>query len=90
MRDFYDIWMLLSVYEESIDSDTLQRAFAATCKKRETEHLLEKSEEILSNVEVDSQLQTLWKSYQKKFTYATNVTYEDIICSARKLLKIIK
>jgi predicted nucleotidyltransferase component of viral defense system len=89
MRDFYDIWMLLSVYEKSLDSDTLQRAFDATCKKRDTEHLQEKSEEILSNVEADSQMQILWKSYQKKFTYATNVTYEDIICSTRKLLTII-
>lgn len=90
MRDFYDIWMLLSVYEESIDAEVLKRAFAATCKKRETEHLLEQAEEILSNVEGDGQLQSLWKSYQKKFAYAANAIYEDVLNSARKLIALIK
>jgi predicted nucleotidyltransferase component of viral defense system len=65
MRDFYDIWMLLSVYEDSIDAGILKQAFAATCSKRETEHLKERSEKILLSIGKDTQLHNLWKSYQK-------------------------
>jgi predicted nucleotidyltransferase component of viral defense system len=90
MRDFYDISILLAVYEASIRTDTLQQAFAATCQKRETEQLLEQAEEILNKVESDRQLQALWKSYQKKFSYAASTTYEDVISSTRKLIAIIK
>ena len=90
MRDYYDVWMLLSVYEESMETATLQAAFNATCKKRKTEQLLEQSEDILSQLEEDEQLQKLWKAYQIKFSYAENVTYEDTIGSARKLMNAIK
>jgi hypothetical protein len=90
MRDFYDIWMLLSVYEDSIDAEILKRAFAATCIKRETEHLKEQSEKILLSIGKDTQLHNLWKSYQKKFVYAANTTYEDVIESAGKLISLIK
>src|SRR5574344_1774074 len=31
MRDFYDIYMLLSVYGKSVDVDILRQAFVATC-----------------------------------------------------------
>jgi predicted nucleotidyltransferase component of viral defense system len=90
MRDFYDIWMLLSVYEDSINDEILKQAFAATCSKRETEHLKEQSEHILLSIGKDMQLQNLWKSYQKKFVYAENTTYEDVIESVGKLISLIK
>jgi hypothetical protein len=90
MRDFYDIWMLLSVYEDSIDAGILKRAFAATCSKRGTEHLKEQAEKILLSIGKDTQLHNLWKSYQKKFVYAANTTYEDVIESAGKLLSLMK
>ena len=41
MRDFYDIKTLLSIYEQDIDTDVLNKAFEATCKKRSTENLKE-------------------------------------------------
>jgi predicted nucleotidyltransferase component of viral defense system len=90
MRDFYDIWMLLSVYEDSINDEILKQAFAATCSKRETEHLKEQSEHILLSIGKNTQLQNLWKSYQKKFVYAENTTYEDVIESVGKLISLIK
>ena len=90
MRDFYDIRMLLSVYRESIDSSILKQAFEATCRKRETEYLLERAEEILANVEADMQMQNLWKSYQKKYGYAADISYTDVIDSTRKLLVILQ
>ena len=47
MRDFYDIRMLLDTYEDKVNKAVLKDAFAATCKKRGTDHLQEQAEEII-------------------------------------------
>ena len=83
MRDFYDIKTLLSIYEQDIDADVLKKAFEATCKKRSTENLKEEAPKIMAAVSDDAQLHTLWKSYQKKYPYAADISYEDIMESTR-------
>ena len=55
MRDFYDIRMLLDTYEDKVNKAVLKDAFAATCKKRGTDHLQEQAEEIIKIIEADEQ-----------------------------------
>lgn len=62
-----------------IDTDVLKKAFEATCKKRSTENLKEEAPKIMAAVSDDAQLHTLWKSYQKKYSYAADISYEDIM-----------
>ena len=62
-----------------IDTDVLKKAFEATCKKRSTENLKEEAPQIMAAVSDDAQLHTLWKSYQKKYPYAADISYEDIM-----------
>lgn len=90
MRDFYDIRTLLSIYERNINADVLKRAFEATCKKRSTERLKEKAPGIITLIRDDVQLHTLWKSYQNKYPYAANISYEDTISSIQLLWNIIQ
>ena len=71
MRDFYDIRMLLDTYEDKVNKAVLKDAFAATCKKRGTDHLQEQAEEIIKIIEADEQLQVLWRAYQKKYSYGS-------------------
>lgn len=85
MRDFYDIRTLLSIYEQEIDENVLKDAFKATCKKRETENLKAEGSQIITAIEGDVQLHNLWKSYQKKYPYATDISYEDIMESTKSL-----
>lgn len=85
MRDFYDIRTLLAIYEQDIDTEVLKKAFDATCKKRSTENLKEEAPEIMAAVSDDVQLHTLWKSYQKKYPYAADISYEDIMESTMLL-----
>ena len=75
MRDFYDIRMLLDTYEDKVNKAVLKDAFAATCKKRGTNHLQEQAEEIIKIIEADEQLQVLWRAYQKKYSYAAEIDY---------------
>ena len=88
MRDFYDIRMLLDTYEDKVNKAVLKDAFAATCKKRGTDHLQEQAEEIIKIIETDEQLQVLWRAYQKKYSYAADIDYASVISGVRKLMEI--
>ena len=90
MRDFYDIRMLLDTYEDKVNKAVLKDAFAATCKKRGTDHLQEQAEEIIKIVEADEQLQVLWRAYQKKYSYAAEIDYASVIRDVRKLMDWIR
>ena len=90
MRDFYDIRMLLDTYEDKVNKAVLKDAFAATCKKRGTDHLQEQAEEIIKIIEADEQLQALWRAYQKKYSYAAEIDYASVINGVRKLINWIR
>ena len=90
MRDFYDIRMLLDTYENKVNKAVLKDAFAATCKKRGTDHLQEQAEEIIKIIEADEQLQVLWRAYQKKYSYAAEIDYASVISGVRKLMDWIQ
>lgn len=90
MRDFYDIRMLLDTYEDKVNKAVLKDAFAATCKKRETDHLQEQAEEIIKIIEADEQLRVLWRAYQKKYSYAAEIDYASVISGVRKLMDWIR
>lgn len=90
MRDFYDIRMLLDTYEDKVNKAVLKDAFAATCKKRGTNHLQEQAEEIIKIIEADEQLQVLWRAYQKKYSYAAEIDYASVINGVRKLMNWIR
>jgi len=90
MRDFYDVHELSRLYAEAIDAPTLRAAFQATCRKRGTERLLEEGTTILDGIASNPSLQRLWESYQKKFSYAADLSYADIIESATALFQEIE
>lgn len=85
MRDFYDIRILFSLYEKDINTDILSQAFQTTCQKRGTGNLIEKGSDILAAISADPQLQILWKAYQKKYTYASDMSFYDVLQSAELL-----
>lgn len=85
MRDFYDIHVLLNSGRQEIDYTTLQKALSATSIKRESTELMKDAEKVLTTLNESSQMQNLWKSYQRKFPYAADYSWTDIMWSARKL-----
>ena len=90
MRDFYDIRILLDTYEDKVNKAVLKDAFAATCKKRGTDHLQEQAEDIIKIIDADEQLQVLWRAYQKKYSYAAEIDYASVISGVRKLMDWIR
>ena len=89
MRDFYDIRILLSLYDKEINAKTLRKAFSATCKKRGTETLMRTGETVLDTIKKDTHLQELWGLYKKKYSYASEISYESIMGSIESLFTTI-
>ncbi|WHE86629.1 nucleotidyl transferase AbiEii/AbiGii toxin family protein [Lachnoanaerobaculum gingivalis] len=83
MRDFYDIHILLK--SQNIDADILALALERTAKKRGNFSLLENAESVLKIVKSDEDMKRLWNIYQKKFKYAGEYTWDEVIHSVREL-----
>ena len=89
MRDFYDIYTLLLRYESAIDTDVFKQAFEATCKKRSSDDLFVRGTVIIEKISEDDNLASLWKGYQKKYPYASEIAYEAVIDSVRRLFALL-
>ena len=85
MRDFYDIHILLKLYGNTLDSKILGEALLATAKKRETERYLNEAVEIFEEVQADANMQKLWIAYQKKFSYASDISWDKVMESTKEL-----
>ena len=89
MRDFYDIHMLLGIYEDEIDVDVLKDAYRATAEKRQTNTILNSSQRILQDVGDSPEVLTHWERYRKKYKYAENISFEEVVESSKKLCNMI-
>lgn len=83
MRDFYDIHILLK--SQNINAEILALALERTAKKRGNFNLLENAESVLKIVKSDEDMKRLWNIYQKKFKYAGEYTWDEVIHSVREL-----
>lgn len=90
MRDFYDLYTLLSTHHQDINYNVLKTAYAATCEKRESTSVIGNEEAIIENIEKHPALLDLWRQYQEKYLYASDITYQQVIDSVRKIVSYIK
>ena len=87
MRDFYDIYILQKLHGEQLKKQVLWDALVATAKKRGTLDLIEAEDvrEIFDEIESSPVMETLWKTYQKNYSYAVNVSWHIIMEFIRDL-----
>jgi len=90
MRDFYDVYILSSTQEHNIDNDTLKAAYWKTSVKRGSISLLPDADMILTEISESAVLIDLWLSYQRKFKYAADVIWDDVMISIKRLVNIVK
>lgn len=87
MRDFYDIYILHRLYEESLSISVLRDALKATAKKRGTLPQMPEAEAIFDEVEASSIMEKLWLSYQKSYPYAASLSWHTVMDSVRALYR---
>lgn len=90
MRDFYDIHILLKLYGNTLDANVLGEALRATAKKRETERYLSNAVELFEEVQNDSNMLKLWNAYQKKFSYAEDISWDAVMSAVKELYDVCK
>ncbi len=87
LRDFYDVYELMSKYGEDLDSSTMRQAFFATCRKRETEFEQVEAEEILTVIQKDVGLADMWNRYKEKNYYVEELAWEDTLAKVAGAIK---
>ena len=84
-RDFYDAYILTTT--QKFDVTVFEDALKATANHRGTTNQIADVPSILHNIEESPELKTMWDKYRKQFSYAKNITYEQIMDSIKALLK---
>ncbi len=87
MRDYYDLMILIVIKSEEINYADLAKALEATSRKRESYELLSDSKHILEQIKSDAGLMEQWKIYQRKYDYAVNYNWEDIVKNVEQLFE---
>lgn len=82
-RDYYDVFILGTT--QKYDKETFEEALKATAKHRGSTELISDVEGILKQISESTELRDMWGKYQKKFAYANDISYEDVL----KILKSI-
>lgn len=90
MRDFYDIFALEQSQSHNIDKAVLKTAFANTSEQRGSSAVMEGMGVILDEVENSPGMAELWKSYQRKFEYASDIGWDNVMQAVRKLCEDIR
>ena len=90
MRDFYDIYILQKLHGEQLNKEILWNALVATAGKRGTLEQIESGDirEIFDEIEISSVMENLWKTYQKNYSYAVDISWHMVMESVRYLYQI--
>lgn len=84
MRGFYDIYILSKT--QKFDKALFDKAVVETSKHRGTTHILEDVQKRISIIEMSNDLKIFWDKYQKNYSYAKDISFDDIVCALRELL----
>ena len=80
--------VLSQLHGRSIVPADLRAALIATAKKRGTEKDLADAPSTSDEVEADPNMEKLWRAYQKKFSYAADLSWHTVMESIRSLYRL--
>ncbi|RRJ16787.1 nucleotidyl transferase AbiEii/AbiGii toxin family protein [Lachnoanaerobaculum orale] len=78
-RDFYDLYMIYSIYKDKIDKDILRKAIERTSKHRGSLETALQYKEIVELFIKSETPKELWKKYTQNNPYAKDVDFLDTI-----------
>lgn len=85
MRDFYDAYIILTDCLKSIDASILPLSFCATYEKRGSTSIISDAEEGLQKIRSSIDMQELWRKYQNKFSFAADISWDNVMDSVIQL-----
>ena len=86
MRDFYDIYLIYTKSWDNVNLEYFRNAIEKTFYKREYvgEPLLALDLIMKSNI-----LNKRWKNYQKRYDYASNIDFNEILICLERIISVI-
>ena len=76
-RDFYDVYILGTTQE--YNKEIFKEALKATAIHRGSLEKIADVNGIIGQISSNADLNDMWVKYQKKFSYAKDITYENVI-----------
>ena len=89
-RYSYDLHILSQLHGQSIVPADLRAALIATARKRGTEKYLADAPAAFDEIEADQDMEKLWRAYQKKFSYAADLSWHTVMDSIRSLYRMVQ
>ncbi|HKK95149.1 MAG TPA: nucleotidyl transferase AbiEii/AbiGii toxin family protein [Anaerovoracaceae bacterium] len=86
-RDYYDVYILLTLRKSDIDLDSLKSAILKKAEERNTLVYIENKEKYLSDIEESEDLNRIWEAYAQKFPYAEGIKFSEITNILREIFK---
>lgn len=87
-RDYYDFYILATT--QNFDRSQFFGALNATALHRGTSQQIADIPMIIRNIEESSDLKNMWEKYRRKFSYAKEIEYEQIITAIKKVFEPIQ
>ena len=89
-KDFYDVYILYYLKREQIDYDNLREACKKTFAYRKTEFNISEIVNLLYTLQNEADLHVRWKAYQKRFSYVSQIEFQDTINAIKTLIQFIQ
>ena len=86
IRDYYDLYLIYTKGWNDIKIDDLRKAIYKTFEKRNYHGNIEETIAILKDSEI---IKNRWNSYKKKYEYANDIDYEEIMKCVEEIIKVI-
>lgn len=77
-RDYYDVYILAKLQYKNIETEYLKAALDVTSKKRGSSEILKDYKNIIDVVRNSNVMIKQWKTYQKDFEYATDISFDEV------------
>ena len=78
-RDFYDLYMIYSLYKDKINEDILCEAIQETSRHRGTYEMVLEYKDILNLLRNSIGMQNIWEKYIDSNIYAKDIEFEDTL-----------
>ncbi|MDO5440755.1 MAG: nucleotidyl transferase AbiEii/AbiGii toxin family protein [Erysipelotrichaceae bacterium] len=88
LRDYYDVYTLTNIYRDQINDRVLKDAFVATTTKRQSK--IDDVDSIINTIANNTEIKNLWNQYQSKYSYASEISFNDVITSIMTLAAKVK
>lgn len=83
-RDYYDVYILGTT--QKYDKEIYKEALKATAEHRGSTEQISGVDGILKQISESDDLKDMWRKYQKKFVYASDISYEDVLEVLKKIV----